>query len=331
MSDHTSAKDESAAEPGLKDRAKALQQRAEQTHVWRMNAHYGDNNGNVLAGGLAYFSLTSIAAGVLIAVTISSYVLGSNPEARATALDFLGNAIPGIVGDSDDDALLEEGNLPQESISGIIGGVAFLVLFFTATRYIGGLRQAVQTMLGRDAGSPVTGKVRDLGALLAIALLVIIGMALQVIASQSSSFFSELLSDDPISEWLLRGPAVGVGVIVDALFAWIAIKYLGRSIRSLRELTWVLLSAAIAIGLLRMGSSLIIGSVTDNPVLGSFAAVITLLIFADFVARILLYTSAWLGTREDSLFNQPHPELVEGDVTEAGGPATAGSSPPPHR
>ncbi|MEX0914179.1 MAG: hypothetical protein WDZ57_04425, partial [Demequina sp.] len=68
MTDHTSAKEDSTAAPSLKDRAKALQQRAEQTHVWRMNAHYGENNGNVLAGGIAYFSLTSIAAGVLIAV-----------------------------------------------------------------------------------------------------------------------------------------------------------------------------------------------------------------------------------------------------------------------
>lgn len=300
-------------------RAKEWQARAEQTHLWRMNAHYGDNNGNVLAGGIAYFSLTSIAAGVLIAVTISSLVIGSNPEARATALDFIDNAIPGIVGEGDE-ALLQEGNLPQQSISGIIGLGAFLVLFFTATRYIGGLRQAVQTMLGRDAGSPITGKLRDLSALLVIALLVILGMALQVIASEASSFFADLLSDDPFSEWLLRGPALAVGLIVDMAFAWIAIKFLGRSVRSLRELVWVLLAASIGMGLLRMASSLIIGGVTDNPVLGSFTAVITLLIFADFVARILLYASAWLGTREDSLFNQPHPELIEGEVDEAGGP-----------
>lgn len=300
-------------------RASQWQSRAEETHVWRMNAHYGDNNGNVLAGGIAYFSLTSIASGVLIAVTISSMVIGRNPEARATALDFLENVIPGIVGEGDD-VLLEEGNLPQQSISGIIGIGAFLVLFFTATRYIGGLRQAVQTMLGRDTGSLVTGKLRDLSALLVIALLVILGMALQVMASQASSFFADLLSDDPLSEWVLRGPALAVGLVVDMAFAWIAIKYLGRSARSLRELVWVLLAAAIGVGLLRMGSSLIISSVAENPVLGSFAAVITLLIFADFVARILLYASAWLGTREDSLFNQPHPELIEGEVDEAGGP-----------
>src|SRR6187551_1068408 len=57
---------------------------------------YIGSNGNVLAGGVAYYSLASIAAGIVLAVTVASAVVIGNDNYRDAVFEFIGNAIPGI-------------------------------------------------------------------------------------------------------------------------------------------------------------------------------------------------------------------------------------------
>ncbi len=320
----TPAKDSNEPATGLKGKALVLKDRVVDSHAARMGKHYGANSGNVLSGGIAYFSLTSLAAGLVILATISSYFLDLNQEARDATTTFLNEAIPGIVsGNGDEDGLVEQGSLSPPPISGIVGVVAFLVLFFTATRYIGGLRQGVKMMLGNEVATGVSGKLRDFVALAAIAGLLLLGVVLQVVAAQAEGLVENVVSDDPLSSWVLRGPALAVTLVVDALFVLIAIRFLGRAEVTFKKLLPVIGVAAVAMGLLRLGSSSIISGVADNPVLGSFAAIITILIFADFVARIILMASAWLGTADQLRFDTPDPDKVEGVTDEAGGPISA--------
>lgn len=278
-------------------RAKTIASVAKESHAARALKRFGEKSGNVLAGGIAYFSLTSMAAGVVIAATISSYVISRNPDLQEAVNKFLGEAVPGLVG-SNGDALLDQSTIRATPITNVVGLVALIVLFFTATRYIGGLRQGMRTMLGREASGALKGKARDFLALAVIAVLVIAGVALQVVASQATDAIAGWLSDDPVSTWVLRGPALGVTLIVDMVFVWMALHVLGRSRTAWSYLWKVLLVTAAAIGVLRLASSAVIGGAASNPVLAPFAAVITVLIFADFVARILLLSAAWLGTRK---------------------------------
>lgn len=281
----------------VKQRVGGLATRLQHTHAARAAKHYGANAGNVLAGGIAYFSLTSIAAGLIIAATISSYVIGRNPTAQDAVNSFLNDVVPGLVGRGDD-GLVDQGAVRATPITGIVGVAAFGVLFFTATRYIGGLRQGVQTMLAHEASGGLQGKLRDFLALAVIAVLVLAGVALQVTASEATDAIAGWVSEDPPPTWVVRGPALAVTLIVDVVFVWMALKFLGRARPSARHIWPVLLAAAVAMNALRLGSSLFIGSVADNPVLAPFAAVIAVLIFADLVARIILLAAAWLGTAE---------------------------------
>jgi membrane protein len=150
-------------------------------------------------------------------------------------------------------------------------------------------------MLGRDAGHPLRGKLRDLTALVGIVLIVIAGLAVQVVASRAARWVVAQISDESVSEWLLRGPAVAVGLVIDMLFVAMAIMVLGRARGPWRRLWPVLLITAVVIGLLRIGSSALVGSAADNVVLASIAAVLTLLIFVDFTTRAILMAAAWIG------------------------------------
>ncbi|WP_062069584.1 YihY/virulence factor BrkB family protein [Demequina sediminicola] len=278
--------------------AKAKKKRFDGTHLGKMLTRAAEGNSNVLAGGMAYFSLTALSAALVIGVTISSFMVQFNENWNDTFYSFIDDTIPGVVKDDSGDTggLIDPGAIQPQTITGVVGVVSFLILFNTAARYLTAVRVGTRTMLGKERNAPVQGKLRDFGALLAIGVIVVVGMAVQVLASQFAEVLASWIPGEVASQWIIRGPALLVGVLVDMAFLALAMVVLGRYRGAKKELFIALIAGAIAIGILRQGVSFVVGGVGDNPVLGSFAAVLTILIFADWVAKIMLFVAAWLGT-----------------------------------
>ena len=266
----------------------------DRTRLGRTLSRYGLHNGGVLAGGIAYYSLVSIAAGLIIGATVISFLAQYVPWVRSAYFTLLENAVPGVVGGSG--ALVSQNTTLANTATGIVGLFALLLGANRATAFVSGLRTGVATMLGRAASNPLTGKLRDFAALVAIAVIVIAGMALQVVASGAARWLRDLINVSWVSVWLLRIPAVVVGLFVDMLFVAVAIVVLGHVRAPWRRLWPVLLVTAAVIGVLRLASSALVGSAASNAVLASIAAVITLLIFVDFTTRAILLAAAWLGS-----------------------------------
>lgn len=313
--DRREAEDASMVDKGKAGvkRAKSLKERFERTHAGRMLERVNDGNGMILAGGIAYFSITSIAAALVIGVTLASYFVSRNSEWNERFYTLLDESIPGIVGEGDNN-LVDPSSLEPQPISGVVGLVSFLILFNTATRYLRGMRVGVRTMLGKEAAPPAQGKLRDFIALFSLIIVVVLGVVLQVIASQFAEVMAGWFSVEWISEGIIRGPAIAIGVLLDMAFAALAIVVLGRYKGPRTPLLWALFAAAVAIGILRQAFSLVVGSLSENAVLGSAIAIVSLLIFVDFIARILLLTSAWLGTNRD--VQRVDPE-IESDMAES--------------
>lgn len=315
--------------PSLKERlgrvvsrGKHYKSRFDQTHTGRMLTRYGEQNGNVLAGGIAYYSLVSIAAGLVIGATIASVLAQYLPGVRSALITMLETAVPGVVG-SGNDALVSQNTTLATTATGLVGLFALLLGANRATRFIGGLRAGVVTMLGRDAGNPLEGKLRDFIALIGIVAIVVTGLAVQVVASSAADWLVAQISDDAVNAWVLRAPALLVGLVIDMLFVAMAIVVLGHVRAPWSRLWPVLLVTAVVIGVLRIGSSALVGSAADNPVLASVAAVLTLLIFVDFTTRAILMAAAWIGARrtvDANLMAKP-PRLA---VTRAGTGARKG-------
>lgn len=279
--------------------AKTRKEWFDSTHVGRMLKQMTAGNGNVLAGGIAYYALTSLTAAFVIAVTLSSYLVRFNEKWNAAFFSYLDDTIPGIVRTTENpDGLVDPSAIEPQTLTGIVGLVSLLILINTATRYLSGLRLGMRAMLGANKAeaTPAKGKLRDFVALFALVFLVVAGMILQLMASQFSTVVAGWLSDQPLSEWIIRGPAFAAGVVVDMAFVALIVLVLGRYEGPRRPMLWTILVTAVAIGLLRQGVSWVVGSAAQNPVLGSAAAVVTILIFVYYIARIILYAGAWLGT-----------------------------------
>jgi len=310
-------------------RAKSLKEWFDRTHPGRTVKRVGEGNGNILAGGIAYLSLTSLAAALVIGITISTYLVQVNANWNEAFYGFIDDTIPGVIkscSGTECTGLVDPTTIKPQTLTGVVGLISFLILMNTATRYFSALRTGTLAMLDREAASPVKGKLKDFGALLALLVVVLLGVVLQVAASQFSQVIAGWLSDQPLSEWIVRGPAFAVGVLVDMAFVALAIVVLGGYRGPRRPLIWTLLVAAVVIGILRQAVSLVVAGVANNPVLAGAAAIITIMIFVNFIARIILYAAAWLGTlsrsdQEDSVGDvkqmESNPRRAKGTVTTA--------------
>lgn len=273
-------------------KARRLKTRFDRTRLGRTKARYSLHNGNVLSGGIAYYSLASIAAGLVIAATVVSVLAQVIPSIRESIFIFVGALIPGIVGE---DGLVDKDSSLVSPITGLVGVFALLALLNTATRFLGALRTGTRTMLGRSGGNALAAKARDFSALAAIAFMVMAGLALQVAGSRAATWIAETSDIEWVRTWVVRVPAVAVVLVVDMLFVALALVVLGRARAKWRRLWPVLLVAALTVGILRQASSAVVASAVDNPVLGPFAAVVTLLAFVELTTRVILYAGAWLG------------------------------------
>jgi len=275
----------------LKELAEWIQNRP----VGIAGTRYVKQNGNVLSGGIAYYSLASIAAAIVLAVTIASFAVFNSETFRDNVINFVGNAIPGLFPDGDQPGLIDPESVEAPAVSGVVGIIAFFVLIYTATRYMRGLRAGVRTMLGDAAGKKIPGTLRDIIVLFALVLLAVVGTALQVIAINLAHFVSRLLGDDVVSTWVVSLVAFLVGFAMDCVFVALVLLVLGRAQSNRRVMLPTILAAGFAFAVLQAASGLLVASASNNAVLAPFAALIALMLFVDLTARTLLVAAAWIG------------------------------------
>ncbi|WP_062203375.1 YihY/virulence factor BrkB family protein [Demequina salsinemoris] len=278
------------------ERGKRLKEWWEATSWAKGLKRFSLQNGNVLAAGIAYFTLASVAAGLVVATTLATLFLAGNEALRSSLVDYLGNAVPGLISTGDTSGIIEPDDLGSgsaTSVAGIVGVISFFILINTATRFIKGMRTSIRTMLGEEYSSPVMGKLRDVGALVGLLLIALIGLAIQVVATSAAEWFADAINVS-MPWWGVRLIGFGAGIIADMLYVALALMMLGGARWSMR-LLYIILVSAFAIGVLRIGVSYIVSGSTDSKVLAPFVGVITLMVFVDYVNRIILMCAAWLG------------------------------------
>jgi membrane protein len=265
-------------------------------------------NGIVLSGGIAYASIASIAAGLVLVVSLASLIVTGNDRYRQAVMDFIATSIPGVFPTDDQPGLIDPTSIRPTAITGVVGLVALGVLAYAAMRYLRALRAGVRTMLGVAEGSDVPGLLRDVIALLGLLLIAVLGTAMQVISGALAQWVASALGDGGVSSAVVRGTAFSVGLAANIAFVALVFVVLGRARVHRRFLVATVLATAFAIAVLQQASTLFVASAAGNPVLAPFAAVIALLVFVDFVARVLLVGAAWLGATA-----QPHERDGAGD------------------
>ncbi len=284
---------------GVVARVKALLGWWQRTRPARANARFGSAGGGVLTGGIAYATIFSLFAGLTIGYTVFMAVLGRNEQLRQTVLETIDANLPGLVKTSaDSKGLIDPDTLHLSTGVGIAGIVAAVVLLVSAISAMAATRTAVRAMFADTgpAGNVVAGKLRELGGFVGIGLAILVSAALTLASTTAADWALGTvgLSGSVLGSVVLRVVGLAVAFVVDAgTFALIVVVLAGER-PAWRDLRQGMLVAAVGLGVVRfLGTSVVAGSAGRNALLQSFTVIITLLVWVNLIARIVLLAAAW--------------------------------------
>ena len=264
----------------------------------RVYKHFAARRGPILAAGLSYQALFSVFAALWAVFSAAGIVIGANEDLRDALPDVIGTSVPGLI-DRGDGGAIDPQDLFSASALGWAGAFAILVSLVTAIAWLGSARDAVRDIA--DLAAPPTNflllKLKDLG------LAVAFGLALLVSAALS-------LGSTTLLAWVLDG----VGIDEDSVLATVSARALGLLLAFVldvavlaalyrilagvpipaRPLWQGAILGALALGVLKVLGSALLGGATSNPLIGAFAVVVGLLIWFNFVCQVILIGAAWV-------------------------------------
>ncbi|MDO5727247.1 MAG: YihY/virulence factor BrkB family protein [Bowdeniella nasicola] len=277
--------------------------------------------GFLLAGGVAYAGIFSVFAALAIGWTVFMAVLGNNDELRESVMDSINNALPGILATGSNDGIVNPDDLVQDTALNLTSVIALVVLLWSALAVMTMLRLSIQRMFG-IIGPPVNfavGKLKDLTGFVMIGLAVVITSALGVAAGTLGKVVLDWLEiDGAVAGFVLRALSFLIAGLVDfAIFVFL-FRVVAGAKPPKRDLVLGCAIAAIGSGVLRTLGTAAVGSVADDPILASAAAIVTLLVWINLLVRLTLFAAAFTAnppapkvpkTAEELRFDE-HPNYV---------------------
>ncbi|WP_081681179.1 YihY/virulence factor BrkB family protein [Cellulomonas sp. URHD0024] len=283
--------------PSLATRGMAFWDWVKHTRPMRANARFGARSGGVLTGGIAYSTLFSVFAALTIGYTIFMRFLGDNELLRAQMLKSIDDALPGLIdtgdgsgGAIDPDALVLNTQLTLASI------VAAVVLLLSAIAAVAALRRAVRAMFADDNvnGNGMRGKVRELGGFACFALAFLASAILTIAVTSATQWVLGALGLSGYTTTILTVLGIAVGFVVDATVFVLIVTVLADQHPARKDLVWGATFAGIGLGVVRLlGTAVVAGSVHKNPLFTSVIVLVTLLVWINLLARIILLVAAW--------------------------------------
>ncbi|MGO1636886.1 YihY/virulence factor BrkB family protein [Ancrocorticia populi] len=289
-------------------KAKTFAERVQDLRIVRSLSRYGAARGGLLSGGIAYSALFSIAAGLTIAWTVFMSVLGNNQELKDQVLDSIDSALPGIIDTGDGSGgIIDPDALVLDSAVNLASIIAAVVLLWTAMSTMGAFANSIRAMFGirKVKENPVLLNLRNLGGFVVLA----VGIASSsVISTGAGSLNSTVLDwigiEGAASRFLIRVGTLLISVAVDALILAFLVRIMS-GVRVPRRDLWVGSAiGGVAMSVIRLLGTSAVGSVADNALLASVAAIATLLLWLNLCARVVLMASAFMA-------NPPRPEKIE--------------------
>ncbi|MBD8061500.1 YihY/virulence factor BrkB family protein [Oceanitalea stevensii] len=281
--------------PSLGERLTALMARWEHSRPGRGLARYAKANGGLLAGGITYSALFSIFAALTIGYTVFMTVLGNNAELRETVLQSVDDALPGIIDTGSNGGMINPDSLVLETALNPASIAAVGVLLWTAISVMGALKRSIRMMFGIVAPkeSPVLTRVRDLGGFLILALAVVTTAALGIAAGVAGQWLLDTVGiEGTFAAVALRVLGYVVALLVDGAVYVLLFRVLAGVHVPRRDLLVGALLGAVASTVLRLFGTTLVGG-PDNPLLATAAALITLLLWVNLLARVTLMIAAW--------------------------------------
>jgi membrane protein len=285
------------------------------------------NNGNQYAAAITYFSFLALFPLLLLAVSITGFVLHSDPSTEQAFFNHLTDNIPGALGQTFKSSL--QAAIKSRTGLGIVGLAGVL---YTGLGWIGNLRAAIDGVWGRSPAKVNFIKVRllNLVVLAGLGIGTVLSLGLTVIGTSLTDQILRAFGVDdlPGAHALLKLLGIAIAVIGDMIiFWWLLIRLPQMDVPGRVAFQGALL-AAVGFEVLKIVGTYTVAHTANSPTAGPFAGLLAVLIWIQLVARWMLFACAWTATVTAEHRIPPANQLpVEEPAAVAGEPEPAELSP----
>jgi len=302
---------------------KAWWARFQDTDAWHAWKRYGDHRGGLLAGGISYVAFLSIFPILALAFTIFGIVLHNQPGLIEDIRNAINDQLPGFVKSAANPNGIITLNTPSGTALSVTGAVGLATLLWGGLGWLSALRDGIRAIFG-VAGSPdnfLLAKLRDLGVLVLIGIGVLLSAVVSTAAGAVAGWLAGLVGLEG-QGWLVTVVGVLVQLALNAAIVALLLRLLSGV-----DLPWPgLRNGAVAggIGLTLvqvLGLRLVAGTL-HNQSLAAVAIPAALLVFLNFISRVILLAGAWaandldLATTEHGLSRGQRLKATEGPPEE---------------
>ncbi|MFJ8626848.1 YihY/virulence factor BrkB family protein [Kitasatospora sp. NPDC093550] len=263
--------------------------RVVRSRPYRVYEYFSAARGNRLAGAVTFFGFLALfpllTVGLAIAVATLSDHQVDDLQKR------ISDQLPGL-----SDAL----NLPSlVANAGAVGLVSGALLLVSGLGWVDTMRTSVRDLwqLPDEEGNPVLRKVWDVVVLGGLGLVSLFSLG----ASAAGTTLAGRIADGIGlgSGYLLTGVGVLIAIGCDTLlFAYLLAPFPGITEQRRRDVLQGALIGAVGFELLKLLLSSYLGSVAGRSLYGAFATPVALLLWINFVCRLLMYCVAWTATAD---------------------------------
>jgi len=263
----------------------------------RVMLDYTAHRGPLLASGLSSQAVFAVFAAIWVAFSVFGIVLAGNPELRDALFALIATAVPGLI-DTGDGGAIRPGDLVNTTVLGWTGAIALVGLFWTALGWLSSARDAVR-VLG-DLPAPRTNvillRLKDAGLALGFGALLLVSAALSAGSTQLLDTVLDALGirDSATATVTARALSIAVMFLLDTVVLGGLYRVLSGVRIPIRFLAPGTLLGALALGVLKVLGTTLLGGATRNPLLAGFAVIIGLLIWFTLICQVILIAACWV-------------------------------------
>lgn len=266
----------------------------------RVFVWYLGRRGPLLSSGLSYQAIFAVFGAIWVAFAIAGAVIASRPAIQAALFDVIETSVPGLIDDGTGAGAIDIENLFSAGIFGWTGIIAAGVLLFTALGWLASGRDAVRAMFDLKAAdtNPLLLTLKDLGLATAFGMALLLSAVLTVLSTDLLSAVFIWVGIDQRSDAAyiaVRATVLFIVLILDTIVLATFYRVVSGIAIPFRLLAQGTLIAAVALGVLKVLGTALLGGASTNPLLASFAVIIGLLIWFNLVCQVILIGSAWIA------------------------------------
>ncbi|AUG77661.1 membrane protein [Kitasatospora sp. MMS16-BH015] len=268
------------------------------TRAYRTYAHFTETKGNRLAGAVTFFGFLALFPLLTVALAVAVATLNGSQVHRLQ--DKISEQLPGL-----SDSLNLPGLIANAGTVGLISG---LLLVISGLGWVDTIRGAIRDvwLLPEEDGNIVLRKAWDCVVLLGLGLVTAVSLGASAVATQLARHLADAIGlDGTAGRYLLGAASYLIAVIADTvLFAYLLAPFPRITDQHRRDVLGAALIGAVGFEVLKILLASYLGSVATKNIYGAFGTPIALLLWINFVSRLLMYCVSWTALADPAAARQ---------------------------